>query len=166
MVYAIFGWDGIEAYCMGYITNREEAEKYCIKYKEDHNGDKCWIEEIKDLSNKYDLSNINIVYKHTIVFDFYNKDKKWVMRNEPNRYQYYSGTTLRGNNVEYFINHKSMYSWIKFDIILLENNRQKAEKIAKDFLDELIYESHSSDNSILPKVIDNFIAEEKDDKNG
>ena len=33
MVYAILGWDGIEAYCMGYFTNREEAEKYCIKYK-------------------------------------------------------------------------------------------------------------------------------------
>ena len=154
MVYAVFGGCYSDWYCVGYFTNREDAEKYCIKYKEDKYGDSYYVVEIKDLSNTCDLSNISLMYEHKVVFDF--KDKKWIMRNEPNRYRYYSDNKLRCNNVRDSREYNTRRPWIEFNINLLENNRKKAEKIAQDYLYELIYESHCSDNSILPEVIDSL----------
>lgn len=129
MVYAIFGGCYSDWYCVGYFTNREDADKYCAKYKEDKYGDSYYVEEIKDLSNKYDLSNISLMYEHKVVFDF--KDKKWIMRNEPNRYRYYSDNKLRYNNVRDSRKYNTRQPWIEFNINLLENNREKAEKLLK-----------------------------------
>lgn len=148
-VYAVFGGYYSDWYCVGYFTNREEAEKYCIKY----GNDECYVEELKDLTNKHDVSDVTLKYEHEVCFDF--KDKQWIMRDEPTRYTCYSDNQLRYN----FVQDSGTFSvqpWISFQINLIENNRKKAEKIAQDYLYELIYESHRSDNSISSQVIDSL----------
>lgn len=148
-VYAVFGGYYSDWYCVGYFTNREEADKYCAKYgPEDY-----YVEEIKNLSNKFDVSDVTLKYEHEIVFDYCNQ--KWNMRNEPNRYKFYSDKKLRSNSIRDSRNY-SVKPWIVFTINLQENNRKRAEKIAQDYLYELIYESHRSDNSISSQVIDSL----------
>ena len=154
MIYAIFGGEYSDWYCIGYFTNKEEAEKYCVKYGE---GD-YYVKELKDLSNKYDISDITLMYEYEIIFNF--KNNEWIMRNEPNRYKYYSGNKLKQN----YIQDSRKYNvapWISFHINLDKNDRKKAEKIAQDYLYKLIYYSNKEDNSILYKYIDQLNKELK-----
>ena len=148
-IYAVFGGYYSDWYCVGYFTNREEAEKYCVKYGKDE----YYVEEIKELSDRCDISDVTLKYEYEIVFDF--KDNQWIMRKEPTRYEYYSDNQLRCNLI---LDSRGFNTqpWISFKINLKENNRKKAEKIAQDYLYELIYESHCSDNSISPQVIDSL----------
>lgn len=146
MIYAVFGGCYSDWYCVGYFTNREEADKYCAKYGP---GD-YYVEEIKNLSNKFDVSDVTLKYEHEIVFDYCNQ--KWNMRNEPTRYQFYSDKKLRSNSIRDSRIYK-IQPWIVFKINLQENNRKKAEKIAQDYLYQLIYESDLPDDLIDPKVV-------------
>ena len=75
------------------------------------------------------------------------------MRNEPTRYQFYSDKKLRSNSIRDSRIYK-IQPWIVFKINLQEHNRKKAEKIAQDYLYQLIYESDLPDDLIDPKVVD------------
>ena len=108
------------------------------------------MKEVQNLSNKFDLSKVNLFYMHEVLFDF--KENKWVMRNEPNRYTYYGNKQLLCNHIVDSRGY-NVQPWIKFTISLSENNRKKAEKIAQDYLCELIYNSNLSDNFITAKAI-------------
>ena len=147
MIYAVFGGYYSDWYVVGYFDSREEAEKYCVKYGE---KEEYYVKEVQNLSNKFDLSKVNLFYMHEVLFDF--KENKWVMRNEPNRYTYYGNKQLLCN---YIVDSRgyNVQPWIKFTINLSENNRKKAEKIAQDYLCELIYNSNLSNNFITAKAI-------------
>jgi hypothetical protein len=56
------------------------------------------------------------------------------MRNEPNRYNFYSAEQLRDNHIEFNFN----YGWIYFHINTTKaDDRKRCEKIAQDYLAEL-----------------------------
>lgn len=150
MIYAVFGGCYSDWYVIGYFDNREDAEKYCAKYG---TKDDFYVKEIHNLSKKFDLSDVKLMYQHEIVFDLQNNE--WIMRNEPTRYSYYSDTQLRCNNVR-DSRIFNVQPWIIFSINLSENNRKKAEKIAQDYLYELIYNSNKPNNSITTEAVDDL----------
>lgn len=129
MVYGIFSgcysdWD-----IVGYFNNRVNADKYCVAYYDTD----CYVREIKDLENKEDLSKISLKYTHEIVFDFNKETGDWVLRNEPDRYECYIAENIKPNIIEYI-----GYQWVSFFVNIAEDNRKLAEKIAQDYLAELL----------------------------
>ena len=128
MVYGVFGGCYSDWYIVGYFNNRLDADKYCTVYGD---GD-YYVEEMKDLQDEKDLSKISLKYKHEIVFDFTN-DGEWVMRDEPTRYNCYISEELKPNTIKYL-----GYRWISFYVNIDKDNRKLAEKIAQDYLYQLL----------------------------
>lgn len=127
MIYGVFGGCYSDWYLVGYFNNEEEANKYCCVCGD---GD-YYVKSMKNLEGERDLSMVSLKYRHEIVFDYI--DKKWIMREEPNRYKYY-GDNLQCNNIKY----NSTYKWVCFVVNIDHNNRKLAEKIAQDYLAELL----------------------------
>ena len=126
MVYGVFGGCYSDWYIVGYFNNRLDADKYCTAY-----GDgEYYVEEMKDLQDEKDLSKITLKYDHDIVFD--SKGDEWVMRDEPNRYKCYIADELKPNNI------RNGRFWVGFHINIEKDNRKLAEKIAQDYLYELL----------------------------
>ena len=128
MIYGVFGGCYSDWYLVGYFTNKEEANKYCCVCGD---GD-YYVKSMKNLEGERDLSMVSLKYQHEIVFDYINK--KWIMREEPNRYKYYVEDNLRCNNIKY----NSTYKWVCFAVNIDYDNRKLAEKIAQDYLAELL----------------------------
>ena len=128
MIYGVFGGCYSDWYIVGYFNNRLDADKYCAAFGD---GD-YYVKEIKDLSNKEDLSKITLKYKHEVVFDF--RDNKWIMREEPYRYSCYIDDEIGQNIIQY----SDRYNWVRFDINIDKDDRKLAEKIAQDYLAELL----------------------------
>lgn len=130
MIYGVFGGCYSDWYIVGYFNDRELADKYCCAFG---NG-KYYVQPMKDLTNQEDLSSVSIGYRHVVLFDFDRYGcKKWVMRNEPENYSCYLSNKKQPNCIE------KGNSWIAFTIDMAENNREKAEKIAQDYLYELLF---------------------------
>lgn len=150
MIYGVFGGYYSDWYIVGYFDNRLDADKYCAAYG---NGE-YYVEEIKNLQDEKDLSQITLKYEHEVVFDF--KDNQWIMRNEPTRYKCYISEELRPNNI---YNNYIHTSWIGFHINIEKDNRKLAEKIAQDYLYQLL---SYGDSKVYDKYIklmnDQFIA--------
>lgn len=127
MVYGVFGGCYSNWYIVGYFNNRLDADKYCAVCG---NGD-YYIEPMKDLQNAKDLSKVSLKYEHEIVFDF--RDNEWVMRGEPDRYKCYVDEDLRPNNIQ-----NGGSNWVCFRVNIEEDNRELAEKIAQDYLYQLL----------------------------
>lgn len=127
MIYGVFGGCYSDWYIVGYFSNREEADKYCCVCG---NSD-YYVEPIKCLDGKEDLSKVSLKYRHEIVFDLMNRE--WVMREEPNRYKCYMGDDLRCNGIKANLQN----SWVCFAINIDHEDRKLAEKIARDYLAEL-----------------------------
>lgn len=64
----------------------------------------------------------------------YDKNNKYTMRKEPDRYRYYIDNELHCNSIT---KSNRRYNWIKFEINISHNDRKLAEKIAQDYLAEL-----------------------------
>lgn len=141
MIYGVFGGCYSDWYIVGYFNNRLDADKYCAAFGD---GD-YYIEEMKDLSNKEDLSKITLKYKHEVVFDF--RDNKWIMREEPDRYSCYIDDKI-GQNI---IRYSGRRNLVRFDINIDKDDRKLAEKIAQDYLAELL--SYGEDKQIYEKNV-------------
>lgn len=127
IVYGVFGGCYSDWYIVGYFNNRLDADKFCCVCG---NGE-YYVEEMKNLQNQEDLSKISLKYDHEIVFDY--KDNDWTMRYEPNRYSCYVGDGLKPNSVK-----NGGYNWVSFHVNIEEDNRRLAEKIAQDYLCQLL----------------------------
>lgn len=127
MIYGVFGGCYSDWYIVGYFSNREEADKYCCVCG---NGD-YYVEPMKSLDGIEDLSKVSLKYRHEIVFDL--KDKEWIMREEPNRYECYIDDDLQCNGIEANLRN----GWVCFVINIDHDDRKLAEKITQDYLAEL-----------------------------
>lgn len=139
MIYGVFGGCYSDWYIVGYFDNRLDADKYCAAFGKGE----YYVEEMKNLKDKEDLSKITLKYKHEVVFDL--KDSQWVMRDEPDRYECYIEDELRPNNIRYG------NSWVNFRVNIGEDNRKLAEKIAKDYLAELL--SYGESKNVYDNVV-------------
>lgn len=128
MIYGVFGGCYSDWYLVGYFNNKEDANKYCCVCGD---GD-YYVKSMKNLEGERDLSMVSLKYQHEIVFDFRNK--KWVMREEPNRYKCYVQDDLRCNSIE----NNLSYGWVCFIVNIDHDDRKLAEKIAQDYLAELL----------------------------
>lgn len=131
MIYGVFGGCYSDWYIVGYFNNRVDADKYCAAFG---NGD-YHVEEMKNLENKEDLSKISLKYQHEVVFDFRND--QWVMRDEPYRYGCYIKDELNPNSIR-VSDPRIKVNWVCFYVNINEDNRKLAEKIAQDYLSELL----------------------------
>lgn len=130
MIYGVFGGCYSNWYIVGYFNDQELAEKYCCAFG---NGD-YYVQPMKDLTNKEDLSSVTIGYRHRVLFDFEkNESWKWVIRNDPDNYSCHLLDKRQPNFIELG------NSWIRFNIDLENNDRKRAEKIAQDYLYELLF---------------------------
>lgn len=129
MVYGIFRGEYSDWDVVGYFTDKLEAEKYCAVME--RYG--YYIEPICDLAGKKDLSDVVLKYTHIVTFDHDVKNDEWVMRKEPDRYRCYIADKLKPNSVG-----NSGNIWVQFSINLAENKRELAEKIAQDYLFQLL----------------------------
>ena len=139
MIYGVFGGCYSDWYTVGYFDNRLDADKYCAAYGD---GD-YYVIELKDLKDEKDLSKITLKYDHEIVFDL--KDDEWIMRDEPDRYNCYIAEELKPNNI------RNGGFGIAFHINIEKDNRKLAEKIAQDYLYQLLAYGDSR------KVYDEYI---------
>lgn len=129
MVYGVFGSCYSDWYIVGYLNNRDDAEKYCCISNADY-----YVEPLKNLTNEKDLSKVELKYTHEVLFD-YDKNNKYTMRKEPDRYRYYIDNELHCNKIT---KSNRLCNWIKFEINISHNDRKLAEKkIAQDYLAEL-----------------------------
>lgn len=129
MIYGVFGGCYSDWYIVGYFNNRELAEKYCCAFGD---GD-YYVQPMKDLTNKEDLSSVLIGYRHRVLFDFQkNEFRKWVIRNDSDNYSCYLSNKKQPNFIELG------NGWIRFNINIDKNDRKRAEKIAQDYLYELL----------------------------
>ena len=90
---------------------------------------------MKDLTNKEDLSLVSIGYRHRVLFDFDRIGcKKWIIRDDddPDNYTCYLSNKKQPNCIELG------NGWIRFNINIDKNDRKRAEKIAQDYLYELL----------------------------
>ena len=151
MVYGVFGGCYSDWYVVGYFDNRLDADKYCAAY----GAGEYHVEEMRDLQDERDLSQITLKYQHEVVFDF--KDNEWVMRDEPGRYVCYIAEELRPNNIW---NNSTYRSWVGFRVNIEKDDRKLAEKIAQDYLYQLL--SYGDSRKVYDKYItlmnDQFIA--------
>lgn len=148
MVYGVFGGCYSDWYIVGYFDNRLDADKYCAAY----GAGEYYVEEMGDLKGEKDLSKITLKYDHEIVFD--SKGDEWIMRDEPNRYNCYVAEELKPNNI------RNGGFWVAFHINIEKDNRKLAEKIAQDYLYQLL--AYGNSRKVYDKYIklmnDQFIA--------
>lgn len=109
---------------IGYFANKDDAERFCVLK---HDAYDCpYVVTVDCLDGGVDLSNVEVLYEHEVVFD--KRGSTMVMRDEPDRYNVYGGE-MRANRVE-----AMGYHWINVIVNQREFNREKAEKIAQDIL--------------------------------
>mgnify|MGYP000158134702 CR=1 FL=1 len=58
-----------------------------------------YVKPLKDLTNEKDLSKVSLKYCHEVLFDCKDDENRWVMREEPERYNCYIDNDLRCNSV-------------------------------------------------------------------
>ena len=132
MIYGVFGGCYSDWYSVGYFDNRLEADKYCAL----SNGE-YYVIELKNLKDEKDLSKVTLKYKYEVVFDF--KNDSWIMRDEPDRYKCYISDYLEPNMItDGRFSWNGRFSWIRFDINIDKEDRKLAEKIAQDYLYQLL----------------------------
>ena len=140
-IYGIFTGAYSDWVCIGYCTDREEAEKRVAKRNKElkqsakYYYDDEYIMPIKCLDGEIDISCVDLFYIHNVLF--LREKGSWKMTNEPNDYR-----------VEYYNNQKNFHSinantfpngtcnWIMVTVGIHRNgyDRKLAEKIAQDVL--------------------------------
>lgn len=128
LIYGVFGGCYSDWYIVGYFNDRELADKYCCAFG---NGD-YYVQPMKDLTNSEDLSAVSIEYRHKVLFDFDRNGCNWIMRNDPDYYSCYLSNKKQPNFIELG------RTWIRFNLNINKNDRNRAEKVAQDYLYELL----------------------------
>lgn len=131
MVYGVFGGCYSDWYVVGYFNNCQDADKYCCLCG---NGD-YYVKPLKDLTDEKDLSKVSLKYCHEVLFDCKDDENRWVMREEPERYNCYIDNDLRCNSIRQGTLCRN--NWVCFSINIDHDDRKLAEKIAQDYLAEL-----------------------------
>ncbi len=123
MIYGIFSGAYSNWQIHGYVTDRNEAEKYCAfkNSKDSDSWNQYYVVDINHIHS--DVKDIKLKYYHTVTFDFDTG-----MRNEPDRYEYYIGEN-REPYAKYNV-FKSGRGWVSFSFNC--DSREKAEKVAQD----------------------------------
>lgn len=134
MVYGVFGGCYSDWYVVGYFNNRQEADKYCWICG---NGN-YYVKPLKDLTDEQDLSKISLKYCHEVLFDCNSNENRWIMREEPERYNCYVDNDLRYNTVRLGQGTLFKNNWVCFSVNIDHDDRKLAEKIAQDYLVELL----------------------------
>lgn len=115
---------------IGYFMSKDNAERFCVL--QDSKYDRPYVRVVDCLDGVIDLSDVEVLYEHEVVFD--RRGGTMVMRNEPNRYRVYGGDN-RANNIKV---SPCSYEWICVKVNQREFNRKKAEKIAQDIMYEYL----------------------------
>lgn len=127
MIYGVFGGCYSDWYIVGYFNDRELADKYCCAFGDGN----YYVMPMKDLTNKEGLSTISIGYRHRVLFDRYECNI-WRIRHDPDNYTCYLSNKKQPNCIE--LGNR----WLRFNINIDKNDRKRAEKIAQDYLYELL----------------------------
>lgn len=123
-IYLVVEGQYIDWNIVGYFIDKDDAERFCVLKHDTY--DEPYVKEVACLDGGVDLSNVEVLYEHEVVFD--GNGRNMYMRVEPDRYEVYGGE-MRANRV------KAMgYHWIAAIVNQREFNREKAEKIAQDIL--------------------------------
>ena len=128
MIYVIIAGEYSDWSIVGYFTNREEADKYCVA----HSSYGYYVKSVSDLTDTEDLSRITLKYTHNVVIDC--KPEGWVVRHEPERYTCYMSDYFKSNEIY----SRNLPQWIGYKINIDTSNREKAEKIALDYHYQLL----------------------------
>ena len=124
----------------GYFTNREDAEKYVVKYPEKD----LFIEEVSCFDNEEDLRGIKVRYEKPIMF---RKDKNsWSCSDngEPGLYQ---GKFSKSNRID--LGNDWVCIWVNTE----KNDINLQMKIAQDIFYQFL---ESCDGNITQKAIGEF----------
>lgn len=115
---------------LGYSTNKDNAEKYCVLKQAEHSWYEPYILMAECIDERAEASNIKVLYRHEVVFRY--KNGNWKMDDEPDRYELYSGD-IKPNLIKY---GAGAYNerWIDVNVNQNKFSRKKAEKIAQDLL--------------------------------
>ena len=128
MIYAIFKGYDCDWEIMGYFENKDDAEKYVANHNYGANDyDKYYILEVNSLKLTEEQKNVKVKQYHTVVFDY--KNRKFVMRNEHDRYELYL------NDKERMIQISYCYRWISFNFV--SEDREVAERICQDLISQI-----------------------------
>lgn len=115
-------WDII-----GYFTSEEDADKFVVSQHDRY--DEPYVMAVDCLDGGIDLSNVEVLYEHDVVFD--KVDGTMVMRNRPNSYVVYGGD-IRANSI--CVSPYKRIQWIRVKVNQKKFDRKKAEKIAQDVM--------------------------------
>ena len=127
MIYAIFSGYDSDWNILGYFENKDDAEKYVASYNDVIGDDEYYILEVNSLKLTEEQKNIKVKQYHSVVFDY--KNCKFVMRNEPNRYEVCLKDKERMIQISY------CYRWISFNFV--SENREEAERICQDLINQI-----------------------------
>ena len=128
MIYAIFSGYDSDWEIMGYFENKDDAEKYVANHNDGADDyDKYYILEVNSLKLTEEQNNIKVKQYHTVVFDY--KNGKFVMRNEPDRYE------VRLKDKERIIQISYCYRWMSFNFV--SEDREEAERICQDLISQI-----------------------------
>lgn len=133
MIYGVFGGEYSGWYHVGYFDNRLDADKYCALYNNEKTYEEYYVIELENLKDERDLSKVSLKYAYEILFDF--KDNNWIMRDEPDRYKCYIADDLKPNSID---TNSGYCRWVRFTVNINKEDRKFAEKIAQDYLYELL----------------------------
>ena len=85
MIYGVFSGCYSDWRIIGYFENEDDAEKYVASHNDiEDKYDEYYILEINNLKLTEEQKNLKVKQYHHVVFDYENG--KFVMRNEPDRY--------------------------------------------------------------------------------
>ena len=138
-VYGIFSGEYSDWAVHGFLTNKEEAMKYCAfknsqNYEEPNDVYNYGNYYTKELSKIYtDVQKIELRYYHEVVFDYNYTTDQFVMRNEPDRFDYYTGKSKPMK----LVHNMESCNWVSVE--LEADSRKHAEKIAQDLVARLQY---------------------------
>ena len=128
MIYAIFSGYDSDWNILGYFENKDDAEKYVASYNDVADDyDNYYILKVNSLKLTEEQKNIKVEQYHTVVFDY--KNGKFVMRNEPDRYE------VRLKDKERIIQISYCYRWMSFSFV--SENREEAERICQNLINQI-----------------------------
>ena len=125
----------------GYFTNREDAEKYVVKYPEKD----LFIKEVSSFDNKEDLRGIKVRYEKPIIFQKDINSWSCLDSGDPILYQ---SQFARSNHIEY-----SRFDWVRVWVNTEKNDIDLQMKIAQDIFYQFL---ESCDGNITKKAIGEF----------
>ena len=126
-VYGIFFGEYSDWNVEGFFTSKKEAEQFCVanNAKEGYHSN-FYIQELKSMTLKNGVKDTKVLRHYTLVFDL--REGEWKLREDPQRYQIYTGSKKETKFGIWSSNERIWYC----DVTATTYN--KAKKIAYDNL--------------------------------